>query len=256
MPIFRYCMRMTKTCGIYLITCTKPSGVNIYYVGQSNHCERRRLEHFGSLRRGTHYNERMQRAYTKHGESCFLFEVMEKCEVTELNEKEHVWLSLLAGKEISFNVAFFPDSPMRGLRQSDEAKTRISAKNTGKRHSEETKRLISLIQTGKKRGPATEERKRKIGDAQMGEKNHSFGKKGFSHHRSKAVVATSIETSEKRIFGSCFEAARSGFSQPSISGVCNGKWKTHRGHTWRFATEQEVIEHMNIMMQERLQSPP
>jgi len=185
----------------------------------------------------------MQRAYTKYGKECFTFEVVERCETWELGDRERPWLDRFAGKENSFNIAKDPEKTALGLKHSDETKKLMSISKTGKRHTDKTRLLIAELQRGKKRGPCSDERKRKIGEAQVGEKNHSFGKTGFSHHRSKPVIATKIDDGSIRVFGSSFDAERSGFSQPSISGVCNGKWKTHRGHYWRFATAQEIADH-------------
>lgn len=230
------------TIGIYRITLTKPNGDQVFYVGQSINCERRRLEHFGDLRRGKHYSQKMQNAFNKYGEHSLTFEVIEQCKPDELNDRERNWLIQLVGQPHSFNVSDTPEATTRGLKQSDKTKKKIAEKQKGKRHSTLTRKLISNIQKGKKRGPASEERKRKISEAQSGAKNHSFGKTGLAHHRSKPVVSTNLKTGEKRFYGSGWDAARDGFSQPSISGVCNGKWASHRGYSWRFANEQEISE--------------
>ena len=230
---------MEKICGIYLITCTKPNGDRLYYAGQSSHCKRRKLEHFGALRRGNHNNQFMQRTFNKYGEASFTFDVVETCLPHHLNERESAWVKPLAGLPFSFNIAIEPGATTRGLKHSEEARHSNSLKHTGKRHTEETKRRIAQAQLGTKRGPASEERKKKISEAQIGSKNHMYGKTGFLHHRSKAVISTNLQTRQERIYGSICEAVKDGFSFASISGVCNNKWKTHRGHAFRFASEKE-----------------
>lgn len=231
---------MAHTAGIYLITLLKPDGSAVVYVGQSNDCRRRELEHFGDLRRGVHHNTKMQRAFSKYGREAFTFEIVEQCRIEELSAREGLWLERLAGRPGSFNIAVDPDAPARGIRRSEETRRRMSAAKTGRRHSAESRKLIGDVQRGRKNGPCPPERARKIAEAQRGAKNHSYGKTGIAHHRSKPVIATNIETGAETIFGSSLEAQRAGFSQVSISGVCNGKWRTHRGHTWRFATPTEI----------------
>mgnify|MGYP006053854785 FL=1 len=79
----------------------------------------------------------------------------------------------------------------KGIKPSEYCKQKTSERFKGIPKSEETKEKMSKSKKGKpkkhknwnfgKRGykikPASEERKRKIGDAQMGSKNHNYGKK-------------------------------------------------------------------------------
>jgi hypothetical protein len=57
----------------------------------------------------------------------------------------------------------------------------------------------------------------------------------------KPVVGTSIATGETLAFKSIQEAALSGFTHQSIGCCCRGKYKTHRGYTWAYATNNTSI---------------
>lgn len=66
-------------------------------------------------------------------------------------------------------------NPFFGKHHTDDAKRKISESNSGKKMSEEHKKRISDLMRGK---PKTEEQKRKMSEAQIGNKNHMFGKCG------------------------------------------------------------------------------
>jgi group I intron endonuclease len=55
---------------VYLITNLTN---NKTYVGRSKHFDRRVIEHLALLRKGTHYNKKLQRSFNKYGEECFSF---------------------------------------------------------------------------------------------------------------------------------------------------------------------------------------
>lgn len=66
-------------------------------------------------------------------------------------------------------------NPFFGKHHADDTKKKISESNSGRKLSEEHKKRISDSLRGK---PKTEEQKHKISEAQIGEKNHMFGKCG------------------------------------------------------------------------------
>ena len=74
-------------------------------------------------------------------------------------------------------------------------------------HPEETRRRMSEARKGVPRKPLSEEHKRKVGEAQIGERNTNFGKRGVDHHSSKAIIATKPCGGEIR-YGGVAEAKR------------------------------------------------
>ncbi len=76
--------------GIYALHNNKSGKV---YIGQTKDLSRREKDHFRELRKGTHHNKYLQRAYKKYGESTFRFIVLERCSVEELDEREKHWIS-------------------------------------------------------------------------------------------------------------------------------------------------------------------
>jgi group I intron endonuclease len=71
-----------------------------FYVGSSKNLFRRRDEHFRKLRLKKHQNVILQRAWDKYGESNFIFEIVEECDVDLLMEKENLYL----GQSPKYNI--------------------------------------------------------------------------------------------------------------------------------------------------------
>jgi DNA-binding transcriptional regulator YhcF (GntR family) len=65
---------MDERAGVYAIRCVPTGQV---YVGSSKDVSWRKVVHWARLRNGTHYNLRLQEAWTRHGEEAFVFEVLE-----------------------------------------------------------------------------------------------------------------------------------------------------------------------------------
>lgn len=59
----------------------------------------------------------------------------------------------------------------------------------------------------------------------------------------KPVVGTNRETNELLYFEAIKDSKKYNFTPSMISSCIHGRKKTHRNHTWRFATEQEIQEH-------------
>ena len=68
--------------GIYKIINKKN---NVVYVGQSENLNTRFNRHIYRLKRNEHHNESMQRAFNKHGEDIFEYEIIEEVEELETN---------------------------------------------------------------------------------------------------------------------------------------------------------------------------
>lgn len=76
---------MRKLCCIYCIA-NQVSGKR--YIGQTEDFSYRKRKHLERLRRGNHYNLHLQNAWNMYGESSFVFEIIQECENTKLDELE------------------------------------------------------------------------------------------------------------------------------------------------------------------------
>lgn len=89
----------------------------------------RKADHFGSLRRGEHKNERLQRAWNKYGEENFVFEVIGEypkhlVETVEQTLLEWLWTQ---PKEMRYNMCPTVGSRL-GAKLTEEQKKKMSGK--------------------------------------------------------------------------------------------------------------------------------
>ena len=161
---------MEKKCGyVYLIKCSRTDKV---YVGSCVFKSSRKSGHFGHLRRGTHHSIHLQRAYDKHGESAFSFEVVETVEdLIFLRAREQFWMWRQGGR--LYNTMLKVDD-CKGMKKDQKFKDAIRERMTGNtlRRGEKmpvaSKQAISRSLKGNKRRagiPHSPEIKKKISDS-------------------------------------------------------------------------------------------
>lgn len=75
--------------GIYKITCIPTQKI---YIGQSRNIYKRWYQHIYTLNAKQHRNSYLQRAWNKYGQDNFNFEVIDKCYVSELDDKEKYYI--------------------------------------------------------------------------------------------------------------------------------------------------------------------
>lgn len=129
--------------GIYKIT--SPS--NKVYIGQSCDIKYR----YKSYKR-LHCKQqiRLYNSFIKYGFDQHLFEIIEECEMVDLNEKERYWQEYYncTDKLLGLNCSLTKSSTKSG-KQSEETKLKISTTNKGKKRSDEIKERISEKSKGR-----------------------------------------------------------------------------------------------------------
>jgi group I intron endonuclease len=114
--------------GIYIITTT---GSNKVYIGSSVHLQRRRMQHFGSLRVNKHKNPHLQNAFNLYGEESFKFEILEFVkDKTLLLQREQFYLDQFKEYE-KYNVSKKAESIV-GITHSLETRKKFSASHKTK----------------------------------------------------------------------------------------------------------------------------
>jgi hypothetical protein len=117
------------TSGIYLI---KNIVNNKIYVGSSVNLNNRNYKHFWMLRKGIHDNNHLQNSYNKHGDSSFIFEILEYCSSEELILKENYYISKYKSNTLDFGFNLATVNNFRRNTFNDEVKVKLSKHNLNK----------------------------------------------------------------------------------------------------------------------------
>jgi group I intron endonuclease len=122
------------------------------YIGGAVNITARKNLHYSSLRRGKHYSRYLQRAYNKHGEENFKFEVILYCDKENLIFYEQ--RAIDAYNDL-YNIA------------------PIAGNNIGVKHTAQSKENIEKSKRGKKRKP---EHVKKTANSQRGQIRLKFAR--------------------------------------------------------------------------------
>ena len=199
-----------KYSGIYIITNTINDKV---YVGQAQDLYIRTKHHISDER-----NPLLKKAFKKYGLDKFTINVLEKCEIEKLDDREQYWMDYyeVTNMDKGYNICPIAGStrgvkksqeerkqmserasqrigdlnPFYGKHHSDDAKEKIRQKKIGQVVSDETKRKISQRHTGEK---FSEERKMAISKALKGkDKTKEHGK-----HISESKIGSTLSEEHK-----------------------------------------------------------
>lgn len=170
---------MSDDIGIY---CIQNKINNKMYIGQSIHIHRRWSEHKYELNNNIHENDYLQKAWNKYGSDNFIFNIIELCDIDELDDKECYYISsyntfdrnygynLISGGGVNRSISeetreklrqankrrkFFPDmsgenNPMFGRHLSEETREKIRQSRLGQTLSQQTRFKLSQSRTGDK----------------------------------------------------------------------------------------------------------
>ena len=127
------------------------------YYGSTTVLHRRAIEHFTTLRQGTHCNVHLQRSFRKYGESAFVFEEMCHCQPQHVRELEAAFIK---ANPDSYNMRIETE---QSYRFSDEVRQKMSETRRGVpkrkgwhqtvKRSKETREKMSAWQKGQPKSP-------------------------------------------------------------------------------------------------------
>lgn len=141
--------------GVYKIT----NIINKHcYIGSAINLDKRKYEHFRTLKNGSHKNRHFQNAYNKHGLDAFIFEVLEICDKFDVVLREQFYINLICPE---YNIAKVAGSTL-GIRLTEEARQKLSIAHKGKTISQETRDKMGASRKGRTHSP---EARAKIGEA-------------------------------------------------------------------------------------------
>jgi group I intron endonuclease len=214
--------------GIYKIT--SPSGR--IYIGQSMDIERRWSTY--------HNNDcktqiKLNHSFKKYGVEAHTFEIIEECEIEQLNTRERYWQDFYKCMEKGLNCLLTKTDEKPkvlsvetrqkislsriGQKASKETLLKMSSTRLGKKHSEETKSKISSACMGKK---PSKESCLKMSISSTGKKHSEESRMKMSENRKKKI----IDTVTKKIYNSLQEAADDiNMKRSSFSNMLRGQRK-------------------------------
>lgn len=138
--------------GIYKITNTLNGKV---YIGKSVDLSQRWFSHKSYLKSGKHFNKHLQRAWNKYGEKSLVFEIVEYCDESEVEQREIFWIKDYNSFKNGYNLTLGGEG-CTGRIVTEIHRERLRESNLGKqsrcgwKHSDITKHKISQKHKGKK----------------------------------------------------------------------------------------------------------
>lgn len=133
---------------------------NKIYIGSAIDFNQRKKYHKYQLKNNKHHSIKLQRAWNKYGEGCFVFEIIETVDITDnLLTIEQKYLDLFKPWKTGYNVS------------------KIAGSTLGVKHTQKTKDKMSKVKTGVKTGPRTIEAKKNMSKAQLNRDNKVFTEK-------------------------------------------------------------------------------
>jgi len=92
---------MSTSCGVYII---KNINNNKMYIGSSIDLDSRWKHHIYSLNNNKHHSWKLQDAWNKDGQKCFIFDILEMCDELNVKQCEQKWISLLSTHITGYNI--------------------------------------------------------------------------------------------------------------------------------------------------------
>ena len=167
------------TAGIYEIVNTTNSH---RYIGSSVDINTRWYSHKYSLSHDTHSNQVLKRAWDKHGEDSFEFNILAYCPKESLLFIEQIFLN---EEPHEYNIADNARAPRLGRPHSEETREKLREMATGnqhwlgKKHSEFSKQKIRIAKTGIPCSEITKQKIRGFRHTEEAKIKMSIAKKGL-----------------------------------------------------------------------------
>ena len=225
--------------GIY---CFTNNINNKKYVGQSKQLERRYYLHLrDSLSKTKSENDTslLHAAIRKYGIENFTYEILEECEINELNDKEKYWIEQLhsyvleggynltkGGNNFLRDFYYFTSEELLHYWNDEHLTVTAIYKKYGSTGQRIREQLIEL-------GISPEEIEQRTY-----EKRKEVVQKGIPK-RQKKINQYDLNDNFIKQYDSLSEAANAvNGSKGNISSVANGKWKTAYGYKWEYVKEE------------------
>jgi group I intron endonuclease len=139
--------------GIYRI---RFEGSQKVYVGSATNIIKRKHAHLCMLKKNTHHCNYLQNAYNKYGLDNLCFDIIEQCEIAELQDREQLYIDWYNEYKLLYNSNLNAHS-LAGFKWSEEDKALHSERIKKVFSDEEIKKKILQNAISWKRNPANKE---------------------------------------------------------------------------------------------------
>lgn len=219
---------LPRTSGIYMITCTANGKI---YIGSATDLHRRCDAHLRKLVRNCHSNPHLQNAWNKHGESAFIFNVVELCNHDEVLEREQHYLDTWQPfSPKGFNISLDAYSVMGGRNHTAQSIEKMKRGQHGKTLEDAHKKKISQSLKGQKKSSTV------LSMLSGYSKNMSQDVRDkLASLQSKSYIVTTPEGVEIHVVNLRRFCRENGLVQGAMCAVANGKRTHHHGWGCRHA---------------------
>ncbi len=223
--------------GIYKIT--SPS--NRIYIGQSVNI-RSRFITYKSINKSRGLTK-LYRSFLKYGVKEHVFEVIELCEIGDLNERERYWQDYYNATEDGLNCFLTDTSEKKRVRSKETLKNMSDGQKKsflngrekvwlGKKHTAETKALISQKAKGRKFSDEVNKKKGRVGRV-----SPMKGKFSYEHSKSIPILQYSLAGEFIKEWLCGLDIKReTGMNNTNICSCCKGDLRTSSGFIWKYKT--------------------
>lgn len=214
-----------ENVGIYKII--SPSGK--IYIGQSTDLKSRKRG-YSYIKNKTQikiYNSLKKYGWNKH-----IFEVIENCPKSQLDDREeHHKIETIKKVGIE-NVLFCKIRDSKGGHLSEEIKMKIGKSHLGKKRSEETKLKMSISATGRK---YSDQDKIKISEGKKGKKIVLDKRVNMKGKRCLPILQCDLNNKFIKEWSSFKEITENmGFHNSALVNCCKGRQLTSKGYIWKY----------------------
>lgn len=178
------------------------------------------------------------KALNKYGKENFVVEIWNWAESRDsLDDLEKFYININNAVEDPnfYNIDCGGKSMKEDFSQTEDVRLRISNTLKGRPSPMKGRKQTEKFMEYLKNMPRvmTEETARKIGDAQMGEKNHRYGKRGLENYNSIPVVQLTLSGEYVNSYESmCLAGDSVGIHEVGIGHCLSGKWTQTGGYRW------------------------
>jgi group I intron endonuclease len=177
----------------------------------------------------------LNRAYKKYGECCFKREIVEYCNIDELNNKEKLYIKQYNTKfPHGYNLTDGGDGN-KGLKFTKEQKQKISKSKTGQKYPKEHGEKIRQAKLGKKRDQETINKIIQTKAFKHNIQSNLDLKGQYKSNSQKSILQYDLQDNLLNEYQSAQEAGRClNKSGNQIADCASGRQKTAYGFKWKY----------------------